>query len=60
VAGRLEVVCSPDEDEPGCFDDEAKARMAANFDFIAAARAALPALLAEVRRLRVDSPIVVQ
>jgi hypothetical protein len=57
TAGERGVVCMLDEDERGSFDDESEAAVAADFALIAAARAALPALIAEVRRLRADTPI---
>lgn len=49
------TVCIESEDQPGDFDQELRDLMAADFAFIAAARVAIPALVAEVRRLRAVS-----
>ena len=55
----LDTVCVLDMNESGAFDDETRERIAADFNFIAAARSALPALIGDVRRLRADQPLVV-
>jgi hypothetical protein len=60
IVHRDGTVCAEQEDEPGAFDDEMRAMIGADFAFIAAARTTLPALVAEVRRLRGDQPIIVE
>jgi len=46
------TVCLESEERPGDFDQDLRNMIAADFAFIAAARTAVPALVAEVRRLR--------
>jgi len=46
------TVCFESEEEAGDFDRDVRDLIAADFAFIAAARSAIPALVAEVRRLR--------
>jgi hypothetical protein len=46
------TVCLESEEQPGDFDQDLRDMIAADFAFIAAARTAVPALVAEVRRLR--------
>jgi len=60
TSDRLSTVCILDEDEPFDFDEDLRDEIAGNFAFIAAAHAAFPKLIAEVRRLRSsDSAIMV-
>jgi hypothetical protein len=46
------TICVESEEQPGDFDQDLRDMIAADFAFIAAARSAVPALVAEVRRLR--------
>jgi hypothetical protein len=46
------TICVESEGEPGDFDQELRDMIVADFAFIAAAREAVPKLVAEVRRLR--------
>lgn len=48
------TICTEAEEQPGDFDQDVRDMIRADFAFIAAARAAVPALVAEVRRLRAD------
>ena len=45
-------ICAESDEEPGDFDQELRDMIEADFAFIAAAREAVPKLVAEVRRLR--------
>jgi hypothetical protein len=56
----IATICCLEEGEPGDFDDPTRDQIAADFAFIAAARTELPALIAEVRRLRADTPFIAQ
>jgi hypothetical protein len=53
------IVCMEQEGEPGDFDDVSRAKIEADFVLATEARNALPRLIAEIRRLRGDTPIVV-
>jgi hypothetical protein len=59
VEHRRGTVVSVMEEEPGARDDEMEGLIEAELKLAPAARTALPALLAEVRRLRGDSPGIV-
>src|SRR4029077_17975206 len=57
VERRRGTAVSVMEKEPGAWDDEMEGLIEAELKLAAAARNALPALLAEVRRLRGHQPI---
>ncbi|HEX3152929.1 MAG TPA: hypothetical protein VHR66_32960 [Gemmataceae bacterium] len=59
VGPTFVTICNIEEDKPVDFDDPTLVQIGADFAFMSAARSALPALLAEVRRLRADQPFVV-
>src|SRR5437763_1173453 len=59
TSNRLSTVCILEEDEPFDFDDDLRDEIAGNFAFMAAAHAAIPKLIAEVRRLRSHDTVII-